>query len=280
MNSGVSDPADVKEYLKIFKENSVEFLASLDKWYAEFGLKRQPSLCYVEGSDFLNIYLYPKEIAYFRPEDIKPGKWFELQSTIVSKEVENKIKQFADIQKLPGKELLTEQFLNKPGKLILFSLGTVVARDVEVFKSIIPVLKEIPHKFIVTKGKFGDQVDLPDNCVGANMVDLIQLLPLVDLFVTHGGNNSFTEAFYFGTPMVVIGIFGDQHDNGCRLEDLKLGKRLHIGHLSKDNLEDAINCVLNNEDIKKRMNEIGQNIRNGKDGLNEICDLIYKECSK
>lgn len=80
------------------------------------------------------------------------GKWFDLQSSICSKEVNEKLKDSITVKKLPGKELLTDEFLQKPGKLILFSLGTVVTRTVEVFKPIIPLLKDIPHKFVVCKG--------------------------------------------------------------------------------------------------------------------------------
>ena len=75
--------------------------------------------------------------------------------------------------------------------------------------------------------------------------------------------------------------FGDQLDNAARLEHLNLGKRLHIGYLTKEKLEEAMNYVLENDEIKKRMKEIGEGIRNGaRDGLEEICDLIYKECDK
>lgn len=93
-------------------------------------------------------------------------------------------------------------------------------------------------------------------------------------------HRSFTEAVYFGKPMIVIPAFGDQLDNAAKLEELNLGKRLHIGYLTKENIEEAMNWVLNNDDIRRRMKEIGEGIRNGSDGLEEICDLIYKEIGK
>ena len=138
----------------------------------------------------MNIYLYPRALAYFRPEQLKPAKWFELQASVVSSAVEEKVKAWVDSPKLPGKELLTDEFLAKPGKVVLFSLGTVVTRTIEVFRAIIPLLKDIPHKFVVAKGKFGSQIELPANCVGANYLDQLELLKdeRVDLFVSHGGN--------------------------------------------------------------------------------------------
>lgn len=33
------------------------------------------------------------------------------------------------------------------------------------------------------EGKFGDQIELPDNCVGANMLDQLELLTVCDLFI-------------------------------------------------------------------------------------------------
>lgn len=78
--------------------------------------------------------------------------------------------------------------------------------------------------------------------------------------------------------MVAIPAFGDQIDNAARLEDLNLGKSLHIAKLTKENIQESIDYVLNNDNIKRRMKEISENIRNEKDRLDEVCDLIYKEC--
>jgi UDP:flavonoid glycosyltransferase YjiC (YdhE family) len=46
---------------------------------------------------------------------------------------------------------------------------------------------------------------------GQQTVPQIQVLSTVDLFLTHGGNNIFTETLYFGKPIIVLPLFGDQH---------------------------------------------------------------------
>ena len=68
---------------------------------------------------------------------------------------------------------------------------------------LLDMLEQIPHKFIVSKGVYGDLLRMPNNCWGKNFVDQKQVLSNVELAIIHGGNNSVCEAFYFGTPMII-----------------------------------------------------------------------------
>ena len=45
----------------------------------------------------------------------------------------------------------------------------------------------------------------------------------LDVFVTHGGQNSFTEALAHGAPLVVCPGFGDQETNGRKAVALGVG---------------------------------------------------------
>lgn len=69
-----------------------------------------------------------------------------------------------------------------------------------------------------------DGMTVPDNAVCMPVLQQVDLLKAgVDLFLTHGGQNSFTEALSEGVPVVVCPGFGDQAVNAQKAEDLGVG---------------------------------------------------------
>ena len=109
---------------------------------------------------------------------------------------------------------IPKEFLAKPGdKLIYLSLGSMCSIDVVLMKRLLAIVARTSHKYIVSKGPYADQYELPDNCWGEAYLPQTRILPLVDLVITHGGNNTITETFCFGKPMIVLPCFTDQYDN-------------------------------------------------------------------
>ena len=160
-----------------------------------------------------------------------------------------------------NKTELPEKLKQKSGNFIFLSLGSLGSSNVQLMKRLVNLIADLPFRFIVAKGVFGDQYDLPDNCWGENMVPQINVLPKVDLVITHGGNNTIGETFYFGKPMIVMPMFCDQFDNAQRIQEKGFGIRINPYQCTKDQLLNSINKLINDNDLNLRMKNISERIR-------------------
>jgi UDP:flavonoid glycosyltransferase YjiC (YdhE family) len=142
-------------------------------------------------------------------------------------------------------------------------------------KRLVTVLAETPHRYVVSKGPRADEFDLPDNMWGGGRLPQTSIIPRCDLVITHGGNNTTTEAFHFGKPMVVLPLFWDQYDNAQRVHELGLGVRLPTYDFEDDDLRDAVDRLLADGDLRTRMAREGERIR-AQDGKTIAADLIER----
>ena len=118
-----------------------------------------------------------------------------------------------------------------------------------------------------------DELTLPDNMWGAEFLPQTSVLPQVDLVITHGGNNTTTESFHFGKPMVLLPLFWDQYDNAQRVDELGFGVRLDTYRFTDDELLGAVDRLLADDGLRQRMAEIGTSVR-ARDGLTRGADVI------
>ena len=87
---------------------------------------------------------------------------------------------------------------------------------------------------------------------------------MVDLVITHGGNNTVTESFYYGKPMIVLPLFGDQHDNAQRIHEKGFGIKLNPFKVSQEEFLDSIDKLVNDNQLKVKMEKIAKRIQNSK----------------
>ena len=118
--------------------------------------------------------------------------------------------------------------------------GRSASADVGLMRRLVDVLSRTPHRYIVSKGPQHAEYELADNMWGAEFLPQTKLIPLVDLVITHGGNNTTTEAFHFGKPMIVLPLFWDQYDNAQRVDETGFGVRLRTYDFTDDELHRAI----------------------------------------
>lgn len=105
-------------------------------------------------------------------------------------------------------------------------------------------VKSVGKNFSIHKLK-----DVPENCKIYNEVPQLSVLRQADIFVTHGGMNSISEALVYGVPMVVIPFMSDQPTNARRIEQLGLGKKLDYRMINSELLRTTVLSVMNDESI-------------------------------
>ena len=252
-----ADRSGWNDYREEYERTHRELWGEFNEWVAEQGAPSLPDLEFIHESEHLNLYVYPEIADYARSTPLAPT-WHRLDSS--ARDTED---PFEVPESLRGGE----------GALVYLSLGSLGSADVELMKRLVDVLGRTPHRYLVSKGPRADEFDLPDNMWGETRVPQTSIVPLVDLVITHGGNNTTTESFHFGKPMIVLPLFWDQYDNAQRVDELGYGVRLDTYAFEDDDLRRAVERLVRDDGLRERMAKEGAEIRR-RDGKAAAADLI------
>lgn len=140
--------------------------------------------------------------------------------------------------------------------VIYISLGTIVKGAKKFFRHCIDAFEDQPVDVVISAGEAVDSSvwkQAPPNIHVFASVPQTEVLQYADLFVTHGGMNSISEALVYGVPMVVIPFIADQPTNAKRVETLGLGRHLEYRKINSRLLRDAALSVLNDDAIKDNL---------------------------
>ena len=140
---------------------------------------------------------------------------------------------------------------------------------------LVDVLGRTEHRVIVSKGPLADQIRLHDNMTGESFLPQPAILPLVDLVITHGGNNTVVESFHNGKPMIVLPLFWDQVDNAQRVHETGFGRRLSTYGFADEELTGAIDALLADTALRERMAGIAARMQADR-GTERAADLIER----
>ena len=235
-----------------------ELWSGFNEWMLEQGAPPLPDLEFIHESDHLNISIFPDAADYLRSNPLAPT-WHRLESSVRDTE----------------EPWSVPDTLGDDGdaSLVYLSLGSLGSADVDLMRRLVDVLSRTRHRYVVSKGSRADEFELPDNMWGEARVPQTSVISEVDLVITHGGNNTVTEALHFGKPMVVLPLFWDQYDNAQRMHELGYGVQLATYDFSDDDLIGAVDGLLADETLRSNLEVLGERIRD-QEGTRVAADLI------
>ena len=212
------------------------------------------------------VYGYPEEINY--PPLRRKKNWFNFEVFNMC-ETKNLVK----LNKLIPTEFLDDTLDGKfSGKLIYLSMGTMGSVDLDLMNRLVDVLGKTNHKYIVSKGPRHSEYSLAPNMWGDRYLLQTKIVPLVDLVITHGGNNTVTETFSQGKAMICLPLFADQFDNAQRLHETGYGVRIDPYDFKDRQLVSAIDQLLGDKVLHQKLHIAKERIQN----LNKFEEFALK----
>jgi UDP:flavonoid glycosyltransferase YjiC (YdhE family) len=214
---------------------------------------------FIHESPWLNLYVYPADADYRRERPLGPT-WHRVESSVRATDASWEV---------------PDHLRDGDGALVYLSLGSLGSADVELMQRLVDVLARTRHRVIVSKGPLADQITLGDRMTGEGFLPQASILPLVDLVITHGGNNTVTEAFHNGKPMIVLPLFWDQVDNAQRVDETGFGVRLATYAFEDGELVAAIDRLRADNGLGRRLAGISARLR-ANPGTERAADLIER----
>jgi MGT family glycosyltransferase len=253
----LKDRSRWNEYVEEYRDAIGGLQASFSEFCVERGAPALEPGEFIHSSDLLNLYLYPAELDYPRSVPLDPT-WHRLESSVRTTD---------EPWEAP------DEIARGDGALIYLSLGSLGSGDVPLMRSLVEALGSTRHRYVVSKGPQHTEYELAENMIGEEFLPQTSVLERVDLVITHGGNNTTTEAIHFGKPMVVLPIFWDQHDNAQRVDETGFGARLETYGFEPEALAGAIDRLLDDRGLAERLGAASARLR-ANPGTVQAADLI------
>ncbi len=259
-----ADPTEWASFRAEYDRTHRAMWEAYNTWVQEQGAPPLDALDFVHVSPDLNLYVYPEVMDYTsaRPLD---DTWHRLDSSVRTTD--------------QSFELPTPLRDRPAGSaLIYLSLGSLGSADVDLMRRLVDVLGRTANRYIVSTGPQHGEYELADNMWGQEFLPQTTILPMVDLVITHGGNNTTTEALHFGKPMIVLPLFWDQYDNAQRVHETGHGLRLDTYHFGDNEMMTALTRLLGDTALRDRLRDESAVIQS-RDGVRRAADLIEQVAS-
>ena len=144
----------------------------------------------------------------------------------------------------------TTAWLKRPDRrpLVVVSLGTFLSARIDVLARIATALRKVDVRVAMAIGEYerAELGEVPNDWLVRPRLPQVRLLEHASVMITHGGNNSVTEALTFGVPMMVLPFSTDQFDGAAAVERNLAGIALDPNSASRPLIAGGVRGLLRN----------------------------------
>jgi hypothetical protein len=142
---------------------------------------------------------------------------------------------------------------------VYVSFGSFLSERADVLATVMTALRSLDARVALATGTATDLPEAPPDWLVRPHLPQTALLARASAAVTHGGNNSVTEALTFGVPLVVLPFSTDQFAGAAAIEAAGLGVALDPNAASADQI--AIGLFTVRGPMAVRAGALGEQLR-------------------
>ncbi len=163
-------------------------------------------------------------------------------------------------------------------KLVYISMGTVNNDMASLYRSCMEAIRDTPYQAVLSVGTQVDIASLgeiPENAAVYPSVDQIGVLEQADVFLTHCGMNSVSEALFYGVPLLMLPKTKEQE--GVASRTAQLGAGLHLEKTTPAAIRQAIQTLLEQPQYSENAAKVAAGFR-ACSGARGAADKIEECC--
>lgn len=189
----------------------------------------QSADAFAETGDVL-LLNYPSELHPVERTRLLPAHAF-LGSAVRSESLDDQVEQWLSDSDAP---------------VVYVSLGSFLSVRADVLARVSEALRPLPVRVALASGSTppGDLGELPSSWLMRPVLPQVRLLEYAVLAVSHGGNNSVTEALTAAVPLVLLPLSTDQFAGAAALERSGFGESLDPNAATVSDIRAAAGRVL------------------------------------
>lgn len=152
---------------------------------------------------------------------------------------------------------------SKSYELIYVSLGSVFVDNKAFFETCIQALGALGRRAVISlSGGFSpeDFDNVPENVELCHFVRQTDILQHAAVFITHGGDQSVSEAIYCETPMIVVPQIPEQLSRAQQVQRLMLGRYIDPADLTAALLSSIVAEVFDNVVFRQNVQTLKQSM--------------------